>query len=287
MTLATSSMLVSLRVKQWSARKYDRTASEEICETHDAKRGSGNFNKQLIDRLDLKPIQRVVNSARNYHYQNTLAWDHDGAELLPSKHYLTYMTKMSEYKDEFDLRVNDFIDAYPALLTTVMNNLSGLYNAKDYPSQDALRNKFSIEVIITPVPEEGDFRVDLPKKELDKLQADWTARSVSANQAAEKDLYMRLYTDVAKAVVILKTPDKIFRNSLILNVMELCNKIPDMNLNDSQELNDTAKDINRIVSIISIEELRKDKDYRYDEANRLEIVLNEIEDNYVTKWGAV
>jgi hypothetical protein len=287
MTLATSSMLVSLQVKQWSARKYDRKASEEVCEANDAKRGAGNFNKQLIDRMDLKPIQRIVNSARNYHYQNTLAWDHDGADLLPSKHYLTYMTKMSDYKQEFESAVNNFINEYPALLTTVMNNLSGLYNAKDYPSQDALRSKFSLEVVITPVPEEGDFRVDLPKKELDKLQADWSARSANANQAAERDLYMRLYTAVAKAVVVLTTPDKIFRNSLVLNVMELCNKIPDMNLNDSQDLNDVAKDINRVVSLIDIETLRKDKDYRYDEAIRLETLLKEIEDTYVAKWGAV
>jgi len=288
MTLADSAVLVSLHVKQWSARKLDRAASKEVCEAHSAHSNAGNFNKQLIRKMDLKSIQRVVNSARNYHYENTLAWDHDGADMLPSRHFVTYMAKMEDYKAEFQKEVNKFIDQYPELLTNVMNDLSSLYNSEDYPSQDKLRTKFVMDVRVTPIPESGDFRVDLPAKESKRLTDELAQRLTDANQAAEKDLYMRLYTTLAKAVVVLKTPGKIFRNSLILNIIELTNKIPDMNFNQSPELNQHAKDLGTIVNAIIIDELREeDGEYRKQIAEFMEQELQDIETTFTSKWGTV
>ena len=286
MTLANSAVLVSLHVKQWSARKLDRQASKEVCETHNANTNSGNFNKQLIRKMDLKPIQRVVNSARNFHYENTLAWDHDGADLLPSRHYLTYMAKMAEFKEAFQKEVDAFIEKYPELLTAVMNDLSTLYNPKDYPSQNVLKTKFIMDVRVTPIPESGDFRVDLPAKESKKLRDELDSRLILANQAAEKDLYMRLYTTIAKAVVVLKTPNKIFRNSLILNIIELVNKIPDLNFNQADELNTHAFSVKQIVDNIVIDELRaEDGEYREQIALFLASELEDIDKTYNAKWS--
>ena len=287
MTLASSAVLVSLHVKQWSARKLDRAASKEVCEAHSAHSSAGNFNKQLIRKMDLKPIQRVVNSARNYHYENTLPWDHDGADLLPSRHFVTYMAKITDYKAEFQKEVDKFIEHYPELLTSVMNDLSSLYNSDDYPSQEKLRTRFVMDVRVTPIPESGDFRVDLPAKESKKLQDELNQRLTDANQAAEKDLYMRLYTTLAKAVVVLKTPGKIFRNSLVLNIIELTNKIPDMNFNQSPELNQHAKDLSIIAKAIIIDELREeDGKYREQIAGFMESELQNIEATFTAKWGA-
>ena len=111
-------------------------------------------------------------------------------------------------------------------------------------------------------------------------------RLTKANQGAEKDLYMRLYTTLAKAIVVLKTPNKIFRNSLILNILELTQKIPALNFNDSEELNQIALDLTKQVSLISIEELRhSDGVYRTLTAEELSIELKNIEDTYIAKWG--
>ena len=287
MTLASSAVLVSLHVKQWSSLNLDRAASKELCEAHSAHSNACNFNKQLIRKMDLKPIQRVVNSARNYHYENTLAWDHDGADMLPSRHFVTYMAQMADYKAEFQKEVEEFIEHYPEILTNVMNDLSSLYNSNDYPSQEELRNRFVMDVRVTPIPESGDFRVDLPAKESKQLQDELNQRLVAANEAAEKDLYMRLYTTLAKAVVVLKTPGKIFRNSLIINIIELTNKIPDMNFNQSPELNQHAQDLSTITNAIIIEDLREeDGKYRKQIAGFMEEELQDIETTFTAKWGA-
>jgi len=291
-SLAESSLLSTLTIKQWSARKFDKRISEEVCAEKGANPGSGNFNKQLIPKEFLKKVQRIVNSTRNYHYDNTLAWSHDGTELLPANHYINYTQAMELYRDEFNSAVDEFIADYPALITKVMNSLNDMYNTDDYPSQEELRARFSMDYVITPVPESDDFRIDMPKAEINKLQQDLANRLAEASDAAAKDLYMRLYTVVAKAVVVLKTPGKIFRNSLILNILELSGKIPDLNFNGDKDLLQLAKDANIIVNMIDIEALRLtekskafDVTYRAGRAETLALLLKDIETIFTLKWS--
>lgn len=287
MSLATSSLLSTLTIKQWSARKLDKKVSEEVCAQHYADSGSGNFNKQLIPKEFLKKVQRIVNSTRNYHYENTLAWGHDGTELLPANHYLKYTQAMEVYKDEFDTAVNEFISDYPSLLTKVMNGLNDLYNSRDYPSQQDLRRRFTMDYVITPVPEQGDFRVDLPYQEMHKLTVKLTDQLNKATDLAAKDLYIRLYTVVAKAVVTLKTPGKIFRDSLITNIIELARKIPDLNFNDDVPLAQLTTKVHKLVNMIDIEALRdkKENEYRVEKAEVLTELLVEVETAFTNKWG--
>lgn len=289
MSLSSSALLSTLTIKQWSARKYDREVSEQICEDKGATPGSGNFNKQLIPKEFLKKVQRIVNTTRNYHYDNTLAWGHDGTDLLPANHYMTYMQAMQNYKNQFDTAVNEFIKEYPSFVTKVINELNDLYNSSDYPSQDDLRKRFDMDFIITPVPETGDFRVDLPAIELAKMEKDLGQRLVDANALAEKDLYMRLYTVVAKAVVVLKTPGKIFRNSLILNIIDITDKTPALNFNGDIDLDYLAKQIGRVTAQIDIEALRDKEDevYRADMGEDLSDLLKDIEKTFINKWGAI
>jgi len=288
MSLATSALLSTLTITQWSARKLDRKVSNQVCVDNDADVGSGNFNKQLIPKEFLKGINKIVNSTRNYHYDNTLAWGHDGTELLPANHYLKYTQVMENYKAEFEAEVENFIHDYPSLLTKVINNLNQLYNSADYPSQESLRHRFQMSYVITPVPEQGDFRIDLPADELKKLSDDLNTRLEGADELAAQDLYRRLYTVVAKAIVTLKTPDKIFRNSLILNIIDLTTKVPDLNFNKDGELNRISNEIAKLVHMMDIEALReKEGGYRITAAEDLTKHLLAIESSFYSKWGEI
>ena len=286
MSLATSSLLSTLTIKQWSARKYDRKISEEICVEKGATPSSGNFNKQLIPKEFLKKVARIVNATRNYHYNNTLAWGHDGTELLPADHYLKYTQVMELYIDEFNAAVEEFITDYPSLITKVMNNLNEMYNSADYPSQDDLRGRFSMQYEISPVPEHGDFRIDLPAEELKKITEQLGDRLADAEEEAGKDLYRRLYTVVAKAVVVLMTPGKVFRNSLILNIIELSDKVSNLNIDNDLELDRIADNTHALTSMTDIEALRDpESSYRELKAKHLTILLKEIEAAFIAKWG--
>ena len=126
MALQDSAMLVSLYLTQWSARKLDRSTSHEVCDAKHADHELGRFNKQIIPKKYLHNIQQVANRIRNYHYENTLPWNHKGADLLPSRHYLKYTQRMGELEEKFDKAVTEFLTAYPTIIQQVQNNLNDL-----------------------------------------------------------------------------------------------------------------------------------------------------------------
>ena len=72
MDLSDKAMLVRLTISQWSARKYDKSASQEIIVNHHAKPDAGRFNKLLVNQAEIKKIEKIANTARIYHYKVTL-----------------------------------------------------------------------------------------------------------------------------------------------------------------------------------------------------------------------
>jgi len=283
MALQDSGMLVSLTITQWAARKLDKTTSFEVCNAKSADQGSGSFHKQIIPKGYLKNINQLVNRIRNFHYSNTLAWTHKGSDLLPSRNYMKYVNQMGKLQDKFNAAVEDFLDHYDTVVKQAVNNLHGLYEESDYPTAEMIRRKFKMEINMTPIPSSGDFRIDINQKELDKLKAKLELQLTEAQTAAEQDLFSRLYTAIAKATITLRTPGKIFRNTLILNIEELCTAIPDMNINNNKQLDDIAFNNLKLSQSVDIKALRDidDTDYRFELADKLAHQLELIEAVYM------
>ena len=277
MALQDSAMLVSLTITQWAARKLDRTTSYEVCNAKSADQGSGSFHKQIIPKGYLKNINQLVNQIRNFHYSNTLAWNHKGADLLPSRNYMNYVNRMGTLQDKFDGAVDDFIEHYDTVVKQAINSLHGLYEESDYPTAEVIRRKFKMDINMLPIPAAGDFRIDINEKELGKLRTKLDEQLVAAQAASEQDLFSRLYTAVAKATLTLRTPSQIFRNSLVLNIEAICGQVPALNINDNTALNDIAKDILRQMDFVDLKELRKNEIYRADIADNFASTLEKIE----------
>jgi hypothetical protein len=283
MALQNSAMLVSLTLTQWSARKLDRNTSYEVCKAKHADQDLGRFNKQIVPKKYLKNIQQLSNRIRNFHYSNTLPWQHKGSDLLPGRHYMKYAKRMGELKEKFNEAVNEFLTAYPTVIKQVQNNLNDLYDDTDYPTVEQIRKKFTMDIKMTPVPSSGDFRIDINQKELDKLKTQLDEQIEQASKLAQQELFSRLYSSLAKAVLTLRIPGKIFRNTLILNIEDICRKIPTMNFNDNERLDSIAELILNDLARVDMDELR-DKDdisYRLQIADQLEVALKQVEQIYL------
>ena len=127
MSLKEKCMIVNLAISQWSARKYDRNVSNEVAQNH-AATDAGRFNKILIAGEALKQIAKVANSARNFHYQNSLSWSDNGDRILPSENFFNYTSEMLKFKSEFDDLVREFIANYPSLVQDAKLRLNTLFS---------------------------------------------------------------------------------------------------------------------------------------------------------------
>jgi hypothetical protein len=240
--LTDRAMLITLTISVWTARKYDRGASDEVAATNGTSKDMGRYHKRLIgDNAASVTLKTVSTAAREFHYMYTLPWSTEGARILPVSAYMTYIEKMREYKQAFDEAADQFVSDYPTLRENAKALLGRLYNEDDYPHEVADRFKFRYAIL--PFPDSGDFRVHLTADEIEAIKEQITDEVQTATAKAMKDVWERFYKAISHMVDRLSQPDAIFRNSLFDNVQELCNLLPKLNLTNDPKLTALSQDI--------------------------------------------
>lgn len=236
MMLNEKAMLVSLNVTEWNPYRTDPKATDDTIKANGAKRGSGRFNKLLVDLYSVKQYRRAMGDARTFHYANTLPWSDTGARILPSQNYFEYVKAMRQLKANWEAAVSEFVREYPALIAQAESDLGGLFRRQDYPRADEVAAKFSFNIQVSPLPSSDDFRVDLGDDEVKAIQADIEARVTAQVQESVLDLWSRLQNAISHMVERLRGSDKIFRDSLVGNINELTDVLPKLNITGDPNL---------------------------------------------------
>ena len=132
----------------------------------------------------------------------------------------------------------------------------------------------------TARPASGDFRIDLPAKEMKKLKKQLDISLKEAAHAAALDLYSRFYTSLAKTVVTLADPYKIFRNTLVFNVEDIATKIKTMDITENATLQALARDALNLCKDLEIDNLRVVDAYRKSTNKNFKLLLAKVEKAY-------
>ena len=237
--LSDRALLVQLNISQWSARKLDKKATREVATSNYASLDVGNYNKKLLPMSDsLANIHTMTGDIRKEFYTNTLPWGLENTHMLPTTNYLSFMTTFRRRKSEWELTVNKFLTDYPSLQHTAQRFLGNLYNSEDYPHVRDLRDKFSMDLVVLPVPT-NDFRVQLADDELAGIHADIQRRIEESSGLAMKEAWQRLYDRVKHMVerlAKLDDPKSRFHESTLEHVTELCTILPRLNFTDDPHL---------------------------------------------------
>lgn len=233
MSITNKAMLVSLSIRQWTARKYDRKITEEVNQTHQSK-DAGRFNKLLIEKKRLSPIQSAANKIRIFHYENTLAWADEGDRLLPVANFFDYSQKVNLLKDEFETAVNDFIGDYDLIVQEAQSNLNGLFNPLDYPRE--IRDRFGVRFSFMPVPDSNDFRINVSQDVLDEMKQTLNEEVTNRLDNATASLRTKIREQLTYMRDRLADPNCIFRDSLFGNVESLVDLAPKLNVTNDKRI---------------------------------------------------
>jgi hypothetical protein len=265
--LTEKAMLVKLSVTKWSARKHDKKVSKEVAANYGTAEDRGRYNKILIAQEHLKAISQAENAARTFHYQQTLPWKDDGARILPSANYLGYTAEIRKLKADFEKEVAAFLDLYSALVSQARYELNGLFNQADYPDPGKIGTKFTFEMEVDPLPAAEDFRVTLQGDEVNRIKSEIAARLEAAQQAAVNDLYTRLHGAIRHMQEKLADKEGIFRDSLVINIRELCELIPRLNFTGDSRLEELRAQAEKDLAAYDPEDLRKNQFARQETAD--------------------
>lgn len=286
--LSQKAVLAHVSIGGWSARKLDRQISEETNERYEAAQDTGRFNKLLLPKESLVPLNKIMSEARGEHYRVTMAWLDDGARILPSAMYMDYMKKMRDLKARYQIEALKFAEAYPQLVKDAPARLGKAFKESDFPHPDRVAAMFYFDIKVMPCPDARDFRVDLAAEHLEDVRADIEQRMKEALDAAMQTPINRIIEVVGNMAERLGNykpakgkhrAENTFRDSLVENVRDLVGLLPAFNLTGDQRLTKITEQMQDQLTQYDADELRTDAKIRKrvaDEASRILAAANEL-----------
>lgn len=281
MSITSSSMLVELNISVWTANKLDRGATDSVTNNANAVKNAAQVRKNLMaGTSQRKEIADHAAACRLWHNTKTLPWADKGARLLPTSLFLDYKQEANNRRYAFDRMVTQFIADYPALVQTAHNYLGNLFNPEDYPSPDEVYSKFGFRMVFAPVPESGDFRLDLPAQELDEVRRGYEDSFKDRLADAMKDPWDRLHKMLLGISDKLTDKDgdetkKRYHDSLIDNAVELCGVLTHLNVTGDPALERARKDLERTISNTDMESIKESATERADVKNKVDAILKQ------------
>lgn len=280
-TISSSAMLVELSIGAWTGRKKDKKASEEVTTNKGAAVGVAAVNKKLLgDCVELDAIQKFVANVRNAHYAMTLPWSDTGLRMLPTAAFFTYQQNMTAFQNEFGTLVDKLLAAYGWEITQAEVKLGELWNPDEYPTADRLREKFRFNINYIPLPEVGDWRVDMEKETVATLQDHYKSYYSGALETAMQDVWERMHTSLSKMSERLDYTDdankKIFRDSLVDNVIDIVDLLRDFNVTGDTHMEAMRQKLEDAMRGVTPDALREDQSFRADTKRSIDAILKSL-----------
>lgn len=278
--LNARAMLVSLNISLWTARKLDKRITAEVNTQHNASNDAGRYNKHLLpgDARSYDTLRKAAQAARDTYYTQTLPWSADGARILPAMNFMEFSAQMRKHRAEYDAALADFLADYPSLQANARVLLNGMFNPADYPAPGDLAGRFGFALNFSPVPDAGDFRVDIADDAAATIRQQIEKNAREAEARAMRDLWDRLHDATAAMVDRLSQPDAIFRDSLIGNMRELLAILPRLNISNDPALAALADEADRKLAAYHPQDLRDDKATRAAVAADAAAIMDKMRD---------
>ena len=284
-SISSAAMLVDLSISQWSGIRRDKAASAKVADDNGAKRGVASVTKKLLgDCPELKAISDFVAMVRTgTHHEMTLPWSNSGLRLLPTTKFFDYQADVTAKQGKFATLVTEFLQAYEWARAEAKAALGSLFNDDEYPSADVLARKFRFVVNYLPVPEAGDWRVDMgntARAELSQRYAEYyeeqNKKTIATLVSQTLDPLMRMSEKLADPVDGDKANSrgiKTFRDSLVENVVAMIDRLETYNLTNDPTIRETRFKLQQVMDGITPDALREDAYLRRETKRKVDEVI--------------
>jgi len=281
-SISSSALLVELNISVWPASKVDREITDKVNTDAGAVRGASQTKKNLFAGTSLrKDISDFAARVRLFHNKHTLPWADKGERMLPTALFMDYKQAMNGYEHSFNMMCNNFFLEYPRLVSEAPQALQGLFKAEDYPDIEDVKLKFGFRKAVKPLPESGDFRLDIPAHDLEEMKNDYEQQYSNRLAEAMREPWDRLHKTLVGMSEKLTDADgdetkKRYHDSLISNPLELCQLLTKLNVTKDPKLEEARKQVELTMLGASIEDIKEDADSRSELKSKVDAILNKF-----------
>jgi hypothetical protein len=285
MSITSSSVLVEMNISVWTANKLDKQETEKVIVGNSAVKDAAQVRKNLMAGTSLRrDIENYAAGCRLWHNAQTLPWSDKGARLMPTSLFMAYKAEANVRRDTFNRMVDNFVVQYPALVQTAQNYLGGLFNPDDYPSADAVQSKFGFRLVFSPVPEAGDFRLDVAAQDLQDLRTQYESNFNDRLADAMREPWDRLHKllgDMSKKLTDKQNEEeqkKIrYHDTLITNATSLCGLLTHLNVTKDPKLEEARRQLEQTMLGADIDSIKESAEVRASMKSKVDAILSQFE----------
>jgi hypothetical protein len=283
MSISSSALLVELNISVWPASKLDREVTDKVNTDAGAVHGASQTKKNLFAGTSLrKDISDFAARVRLYHNRHTLPWADKGERMLPTALFMDYKQTMNGFEQTFNMMCTNFFVEYPRLVAEAPIALKGLYKAEDYPEIEEVRMKFGFRRAVKPIPESGDFRLDIPAHDLVEMKNDYEKQYSDKLAEAMREPWERLHkmlVGMSEKLTDIEGDDskKRYHDTLISNPIELCGLLTKLNVTNDPKLEEARRQLELTMLGADIESIKEDADSRSALKSKVDAILGKFD----------
>jgi hypothetical protein len=214
----------------------------------------------------------------------TQPWGDNGDRILNMAYFMEFKDRLTDYEQQFSSSVNNFLNDYDTLVAAAAFQLGDLFNREDYPVREAIEDKFSMRYSMTPLPQSGDFRVDIGEDGLRELQAQYESVLHQRVTGAMTEAWERLHDCLTRMSERLTddtdsngdTKRKIFRDSLVENAIEVCGLLKSFNITNDTRMDEMRKQLEDAMRGVSADALRDSDMLREQTKRKVDNILSKF-----------
>ena len=280
-SLSSAAMLVELSISVWTGRKKDKRATADVTMSNHAKSGVAAVNKKLMaECAELDAIQKFAANVRTFHYSATLPWTDTGIRCNPTTKFFGYHEQITAFETEYWRLVDEFLAAYQWEVDKAQASLGAMFHRDDYPSIDSLRNKFAFRVSYIPMPEAGDWRVDIGTEAQRQLKEQYEQYIGDRLKQATADVYRRCSEAVTRLINSMdweggEKPKRMYESTFDA-VCELVDTMQDFNLTGDTTMEALRKQLATVMDGVSLDAIKTDHALRAQKKEQLEQAMKAL-----------
>jgi len=273
-SISSAAMVVDFNASVWTARKKDNKASEDVNNMNAADKGVANVTKNLLGECDeLRAVQKFAANVRNIHYSMTMPWSDNGSRLLTTQQYFKYNEVMTDLQQEFYRLVGELLDVYEWRVIKAQDKLGTMFNRDEYPTRDSLQDKFGFRVSYVPLPDAGDFRIDIGNEAMTQIKSQYESHYTQAIKTAMNDIWHKLHGNLTTLVRQLDVNEEGKGNRLYDSVFDRAIELTEMlgtcNVTGDSQMEAMRRQLDEALHGTNLEQLKNNRTFREETRTKL------------------
>jgi len=183
-------------------------------------------------------------------------------------------------QNEFEALKTKFLNSYNDEVINVQLKLGSLFSRDDYPLIESLDSKFAFRTNYMPLPDIGDFRVDIGNEALLEIKQKYEDFYNKQYNTAMNDVWTRLHKALTNMSERLdygsKEDKKVFRDTLVGNVTDMIELLRVCNVTKSIQMSDMANKLEDAMSGVTADALREDDTFRAETKAAVDAVMKSL-----------